>query len=297
MDDYKAVTEKLSPPLPAEAKYLINKLQKGIILRYKIDIFSVIAVIAAVIIQFAAYWYRWPWYSLALVLFLLRPSHLAEHNHAHLPIFKKDLLNEAIGWLMFLNCGIPLQSYREQHVRVHHRGLATPNDWTSPWSYQGTIFPTKPINKIYYYMTFMMIAHFQCAVIYLKKPLSKSTFNFIISIIIVGIIMTTLAIHDFLRFSIYYVLPWVVTYVHLAIANWKHHVGCDYTSVYTTAFNNFNINSRKLGFNIGYHTAHHWHPSLHWSLLDEFHNTYLASHIPPKYYTSIWFSSWRRMKS
>ena len=89
----------------------MNKLQKGKILRYKIDRYSVAAVIAAVTVQFLAYWYQLPWYSLVLVLFLMRPAHYAEHNHAHLTLFKNYVLNEGIGWLMFLNCGIPLQSY------------------------------------------------------------------------------------------------------------------------------------------------------------------------------------------
>jgi len=92
------------------------------------------------------------------------------------------------------------------------------------------------------------------------------------------------------------VIPWIVTYWHLAKANWLQHVNCDYDSLYTTAMNDFNIDSRKLGFNIGYHTAHHWFPGLHWSLLEEFHNTYLASHIPENYYTPIWFSSWFKKK-
>lgn len=286
------IKQRLNPSLPMEAKLLVNKLKKGRILRYKIDIFSVFAVIAAVIFQFSAYWYKWPWYSLFPLLILLRAAHLVEHNHAHLPIFKNNFLNEAIGWLMFLNCGIPLQSYREQHVKAHHHGLGTSDDWTSPWSYQGAIFPTKPINKVYYYSVFMITSIFQCAVIYLKKPLSKSTIYFVVSTIVVSVAMTWLAWHDTISFFIYYLLPWVITYIHLAIANWKHHVNCEYSSVYTTSMNDFNIDSCKLGFNIGYHTAHHWYPTLHWSLLEEFHHRFLAPHIPERYYVPLWFSSW-----
>ncbi len=293
MEHEQSMLEKLNPPLPEESSKLIHKMKKGRILRYKIDAVSVITVMIAVIVQFMAYWYQWPWYSLILVLVLMRESHLVEHNHAHLTIFRNHLLNEAIGWLMFLNCGIPLQSYREQHVYVHHRYLGTEKDWTSPWSYQGTLFPSKPINKIYYILTYMITAIFQCAVIYLKKPLSKSTFQFVISMIIVSLMMTFLAIHDFKNFLIYYVVPWMMTYLYLAKANWGQHIGCAYDSVYTTAINDFNIDSCKLGFNIGYHTAHHWYPTLHWFLLEEFHNTYLAPHIPSNYYTPIWFQSKR----
>ncbi len=294
MDNDNTIAEKLNPPLPPDAKQLMDKIKKGKILRYQIDIFSVIAVITAVLVQFLAYWYRWPWYSLALVIMLMRTSHLAEHNHAHLPIFHNRFLNESIGWLMFLNCGIPLQSYREQHVHVHHQHLGTAGDWTSPWTYQGTIFPTKPVNKIYYLMTFMVASMLECAFIYIKKPLSKSTRYFTISMIIVGIIMIALAMHDFFNFTLYYAIPWIITYIYLALASWKQHVGCEYTSVYTTAINDFNIDSRELGFNIGYHTAHHWYPHLHWSLLEKFHDTYLAPHVPSNYYTPIWFPLWSK---
>jgi fatty acid desaturase len=200
-----------------------------------------------------------------------------------------------IGWFMFLNCGIPLQSYREQHVNIHHRFLGTSRDWTSPWSYQKTVFPTKPINKAYYIITFMILSMMECGIIYARKPLSKSTFRFLVSMLIVGIAMTALALHDFFNFAFFYGAPWLLTYIYLAIASWKQHVNCDYTSVYTIAMNDFNIDSGVLGFNIGYHTAHHWYPTLHWSLLQEFHHTFLAPYIPLKYYTPSWFS-WRKKK-
>ena len=129
--------------------------------------------------------------------------------------------------------------------------------------------------------------------IYLQKPLSKSTFNFVMSMIVVGTAMTAFAIHDVFNFFFFYVIPWIVTYVYAAMANWSDHMNCEFSSVYTTSINDLNLDSRKWSFNIGYHTAHHWYPSLHWSLLQEFHDTYVASHVPKSYYTPIWFSSFR----
>jgi len=114
--------------------------------------------------------------------------------------------------------------------------------------------------------------------------------------IVVGTAMTAFAIHDVFNFFFFYVIPWIVTYVYAAMANWSDHMNCEFSSVYTTSINDLNLDSRKWSFNIGYHTAHHWYPSLHWSLLQEFHDTYVAPHVPRSYYTPIWFSSFRRRK-
>jgi fatty acid desaturase len=289
MNDGAASMEKLKPPLPPVAKQLMNTLNRGRILRYRIDICSVAAVIAAVSVQFLAYWFQWPWYSLGLVLLLMRPAHLAEHNHSHLTLFKSYVLNEGIGWLMFLNSGIPLQFYREVHVRVHHHGLGTSKDWTSPWFHQGTSFTDKPVSRIYYYLTFVPASILECAVIFARKPLSRSTFNLVLSLIVVGAATTAFATHDIYNFLLFYVVPWIVTYVYLAKANWSHHENCELSSVFTTSNNDLNLGSRKWGFNIGYHTAHHWYPTLHWSLLQEFHDTHVAAHLPKSYYTPIAF--------
>jgi len=277
------------PPTPSVSQ-LMRHLKKGKILRYKIDIFSVIAVIVAVTTQFFAFWYRWPWYTLPLIIILMRTAHLAEHNHAHLSFFYNPFLNEFTGWLMFLNCGIPLQSYREQHIKVHHACFGTPKDWTSPWDYKGTDFPGRPINKYYYYASFMLLSILQCTVIYLRNPRGENTLKFTVSFIIVGMVMTALALHDLRSFLIFYGVPWIMTYIYLAIASWGQHVNCEYDSIYTSAINDLNPDSGLLGFNIGYHTAHHWHPGLHWSLLEEFHNTYCAPAMSPRYYAPPWFS-------
>lgn len=56
--------------------------------------------------------------SLLAVILLMRWAHLVEHNHAHVPIFHRYWLNEALGWLMFLNGGAPQSHQLTQFLRL-----------------------------------------------------------------------------------------------------------------------------------------------------------------------------------
>lgn len=279
---YKNINE--SYPIPPSSRLLSDKLKKGKILRYKKDFFCVTLILLATAMQFVAYWYQWPWYTIFIFLFMLRTVNLAEHNHSHVSIFRNYFLNEAIGWCMFLYGGIPFEVYKEQHVRVHHQSLGTPLDWTSPYNYHGAHFPDKPVNRIYYYLTYPILSILECLIVFLRDPKAIKSINFVFSLVIVGAAMIALIRHNPFNFFYFYLIPWFLAYTYLAHANWVYHVGCEYDSAYTVAKTDNSFLGRTLGFNVGYHAAHHWHPTLHWSLIKEFHDIYVAPHTPPRYY-------------
>ncbi len=272
-------------PLPVGATQIAKDgLRKTGLLRYSADWTSIVVVVAALTIQFGAYFTSAPWYWCLPVLVSMRWLHLVEHNHAHLPLFHQRWLNEPIGWLMFLNCGCPLDMYREQHVRVHHVHTQGPKDWTSPYAFSGASYPDKPVNYWYYLLAYAPITWARCLSVFLANPQSRIARQFWVSLAFVVSASVAMAYHDPVSFLIFFPLTWIACFIGVPVNNWDHHKGCDVTSPYTAANTDLRAPSTWLGFNIGYHAAHTWYPGLHWSKLADFHDRFMLEHVPQERY-------------
>jgi fatty acid desaturase len=77
------------------------------------------------------------------------------------------------------------------------------------------------------------------------------------------------------------VVPWVATATFLPVSNWLQHAGCTYESPARSANVNLGFFSRRVGFNVGYHSAHHFRSTAHWTKLPELHDRLLAASVPP----------------
>ena len=230
---------------------------------------------------------KWPWYTCILVIVLMRWSHLVEHNHSHLPIFHQRWLNEVLGWLTFLNGGIALEFYRLQHVKTHHRYLNDEKDWTSPFLFRGARYPDQPVNWLYYISTYTIIGLCHCLIEILRQPGSPCFKRFWASVGVVGSVSALLIYVDSWNFLIFFYVTWWVAYIGLPINNWEQHVDCAFTSQYTSANIDLRLLCRRLGFNIGYHSAHHLAPTVHWSLLEDFHKKQIEPDTPLRYYRPV----------
>jgi fatty acid desaturase len=94
---------------------------QGRILRYRIDILSVLTVVSVLAFQLVAYFLDLPWYLIIVLPIPIRGLHLIEHNHSHLKIFRQNLLNEVLDWMFFISNGVPVECYEMHHVHNHHR--------------------------------------------------------------------------------------------------------------------------------------------------------------------------------
>jgi len=256
-------------------------------LRYRADALSVASVVIVLGLQTSGVVMNWPAYVVVAILPLVRLVNLVEHNHAHLPVFYREALNELLGWMCFLSNGVPLEFYVVHHVRNHHRFNqrvgATQQDWSSLYAFAGARYPDKPVGLGYYVLTFPIITTCHSLLAILRAPGSKMFRRFIRSIAVVALCFGGLLwLHPW-KFLLFFFLPWVVVIFAMGRNNYSHHVGCAMTTDYDSASVNLRAYSRLLGFNIGYHVAHHIRPGLHWSLLPGFHET-IARNIPAEQY-------------
>ena len=67
-------------------------------------------------------------------------------------------------------------------------------------------------------------------------------------------------------------LPGFITLAHTSWVTYGHHAGLHATSHYDGSMNCVNPLFNYLSCNLGYHTAHHKRPGVHWSLLPKIHD-------------------------
>lgn len=246
------------------------------IIRYPIDIISVLVVLSTLSLQLFALLRDWPWYAAILILLMLRQVSLVEHNHAHLTIFPARAANILLGWLCHLSSGVPLDTYRVHHVMSHHRYNnrfdSSGRDWSSIFGFRGARLPDRPVGKAYYVASFPFIAHGETLLWFLRAPTSKLARGFFVSIAVVGSVSIFLFWLNAVGFVIFFLLPWAVLLFGMGYNNYDHHVGCNMTGKYDSANNFVNFYYTVLSFNEGYHVAHHLTPGVHWSLLPDVHD-------------------------
>ena len=160
------------------------------IIRYPIDIISVLVVLSTLSLQLFALLRDWPWYAVIPILLMLRQVSLVEHNHAHLTIFPTRFANIFLGWLCHLSSGVPLDTYRVHHVMSHHRYNnrfdSSGRDWSSIFGFRGARLPDRPVGKAYYVASFPFIAHGETLLWFLRSPTSKLARGFFLSMAFVG---------------------------------------------------------------------------------------------------------------
>lgn len=250
-------------------------MKNTILLRYRVDIISVVVVMFSLGVMCTCILARSPIYCAVLILPLVRLTCLVEHNHAHVPIFGHRLLDELFGWLCCFITGIPLELYRVHHVVNHHAFNQEygerRRDWSSTFGFAGTQFPRVPVGRMYYILTFPILAVCETVVHLLRGRFVGSIVRLVGATVVVGAAIGTLAYGDFLRTLTFVLIPWLVVMFGHGVANYRHHLGCEMTSAVDSANDHLGILRTWLGFNVGYHIEHHMKPGLHWSRLPALH--------------------------
>lgn len=258
------------------------------LLRYRVDVISILVVVVAICLQVLAVCAGLPWYVVFLILVLLREVNLVEHNHSHLRMFYSNALNELLGWMCFVSNGIALEIYDTHHTKNHHKynmrwsdERVKGRDWSSLYGFQGAEYPRVPVGRLYYVATFPVIAMCHCLLEILRRPGSRMFRRYVRSCLVLAVCTTALVLVDPIGFLWFFLLPWVVVHFAVASNNYDHHVGCTVEDPTQSATVRTGIYYTVLGFNIGYHVSHHMKPGLHWSLLPQLHEE-IAHRIPAK---------------
>lgn len=223
------------------------------------------------------------WIAVVPLLLATRWIGLIQHNQVHVPLFRGHVTNVIFGSVLYLAEGVPTCLYWVHHVTIHHRFINSPRDWTGPFSFSGATFPTHPVSRVRYVLTFIPRAWRKApGILWSRYPRKRVD---LVTELAIGVAVALMGglFGSWESILFFLGVPWAAVAIALPLTNWRHHQGADYADRYRVARVNNGFFSARIGFYIGYHSAHHARPALHWSRLAEFHEREFALYIPSSY--------------
>jgi fatty acid desaturase len=197
------------------------------------------------------------------------------HNHHHRNTFRRPLANRIFEIVMFFQLGMLPYGYTLHHNIGHHRHYrdqrVDSNRWRRP---DGSIMgPWEFAWKLCLamYPTVWRIGR--------QHPTVFRKFRRMAAVC-AGLFALAVAIDPVNAFLVW-VLPLPVALLLQAQATYYQHAGLEHDDPLQASRSATDRSYNLRTLNLGYHTAHHLRPGLHWSKLPAFHAT-IAAAIPPE---------------
>jgi beta-carotene hydroxylase len=219
----------------------------------------------------------------ALVLWPLQTRSIyVAHNHHHHRIFRWPSLNFAFESLLFLQTGLPSYGFALHHNLGHHANYrnqnprdpnADPHCWIGPngrrlsrWKYTRHLlgFAVACGRRI----------GRQHQALWRSFLVASTGYG-----IGLALLMGVRPVHTLVVF----VMPMALSLVALAWSTYVHHLGLPTDDPLGASYTDRGRWTNWWGYNIGYHTAHHLGPALHWSQLRALHER-IAARVPAHCY-------------
>ena len=247
------------------------------IYRYREDRLPSAIVLAIFVIQLATFFLV---ESLLLVagvmLSLLTLSALPgsiSHNHHHVPTFRSAWLNRPYELILFLETGVLPFAWTLHHNLGHHKDYLDqdkdPANWRLP---DGRV-----MSRLRYDVVGALRIYPEIFRIGRDYPELFRRFRLwsAVALALLGVFLVL----DPAKALLLFVAPMPVMYLGLMDNTYMQHSDLDTRSELTASRNTTSRLYNLISWNLGYHTAHHMKPHVHWSRLPALH-AHLAAQIP-----------------
>jgi fatty acid desaturase len=241
------------------------------ILRYRVDAVPLGIVVAATALALTPFVVRLPlWILVPLwlaVVYARTFCAFAQHNHAHLPVFHRWILNRVFDAVLTMNTGYTSSMWELHHNRGHHKNFLTKDKDVAAVTYPGT---DTVMSRWMYSLRGNLRIHFDSVRVGIsegrlgrKTLLPKLAFELTLQVVMTAALFYWNPILAFAFFVVpNVILAWMVWW-----ESYPHHLNMPMTNVYDASMTTEKRGYNLVTFNIGHHTAHHEKPTLHWSLL------------------------------
>jgi fatty acid desaturase len=254
-------------------------------LRYRADL----RTLAFVGIYFSLVAFEWAYapkdLAVAVALFVLTCwfsffGAVATHNTIHSPVFHSRALNRVFQVVLTMTYGNPVSSFVPGHNLSHHKYTQSRRD---------VMRTSKTRHRWHLLNGLFFIFHVAGAIMKGDQRYFSAMFRrnppwarqmAIEWILLHGTYLALLAI-DWKKFLLYVFLPHKYAAWGIITMNLLQHDGCDERTEWNHSRNFVGKLVNFWTYNNGYHTIHHMHPGLHWSLLPAEHAKIVAPHIHP----------------
>jgi len=242
-------------------------------LRYKADRRAVAYVYALLGLHVAVFFVAPTWVAGLFVIPLAVASMFVSainHHHQHFNTFRSTLMNRVFDIALALQTGIAPFSWVLHHNLGHHVNYLNQRPHAKPDESKWTRRDGSQMGRIEY--TIDLLLHHQIDIFRVGRRYPKYFRQFL---------WMKLPLYSIIGLALYYnpvnaflviLLPGFLALIHTAWVTYEHHAGAYPTSHYDASRNNTNPLFNYLTCNLGYHTAHHKRPGVHWSLLPKIHD-------------------------
>jgi beta-carotene hydroxylase len=217
----------------------------------------------------------WPWVLLGVLLLFPIQVNFAGmcHNHHHVAVFRSPLANRAFEVMMFLQLGMLPYGYTLHHNIGHHLHYMDqtrdPNRWREP---DGRAMPP-------WRFAWLLFLNMYPNVIRIGREHPVVYRKFLRMFWVCMGVLALLFVIDPLNAFLVFVLPLPFALIVQAQATHYHHVGLESRDPLCASANALDPAYNRRTCNLGYHTAHHLKPGLHWAQLPRYHEA-IADQIP-----------------
>lgn len=205
---------------------------------------------------------------------------VATHNTIHSPVFHQRWLNRLFQVVLTLTYGHPVSAYVPGHNLSHHKYTQSAKDVmrTTKVRYRwnllnGLLFQPRVVKDI-----------LPADLRYFKAMYRRNPPWFwqmmLESVVFLGV-MAALLVLDWKKFIVYVLIPHQYAAWGIVTMNFLQHDGCDENSEHNHSRNFVGKVVNWFTYNNGFHSIHHMHPGLHWSLTPEAHAKEVAPFIHP----------------
>lgn len=280
-------SEYLVPSVDAEvivAAHAATEVEShtGRWLRYKVDRRAVVYVHFMLGLHAAVFFLAPSWVAALCVIPLAVGSMFVaatNHHHQHFSTFHSSWMNRVFDIALSLQTGIAPFAWVLHHNLGHHLHYLNQQPHAEPDESKWTRRDGSQMGRIEY--TIDLLLHHQIDIFRVGRRYPKYFRIFL---------WMKLPLWSLIGLALYFnptnavlaiLLPGFITLAHTSWVTYEHHAGVDPTSHYEASRNNTNPLFNYLTCNLGYHTAHHKRPGVHWSLLPKIHDE-IKHRIPPE---------------
>jgi len=217
-------------------------------------------------------------YWVSLVVLFQERFILMLHFLTHRPIFKIDVLNTLVNWIMVPFFGIPSGVYKLHHVVMHH--IENNHEWdiSSTEGYRRDSFA----NFLMYYFHFGYLIYAELPMYCIKSKRWEWLRR-----VMTGVITWSTCVFLLAKYVSFCATFWVFIWPHIfamfvmSFGNFSQHIFVDPQqpeSNYALTYNCIDTVKNRETFNDGYHVIHHLNARIHWTELPQYFHTTLDKH-------------------
>ena len=244
----------------------------GRILKYRADRGPVLYVSAIFGLHLACWLAAAPAVALAAVLPLTLASLFVapiHHHHQHLNTFRSALLNRLYDLVLALQTGVAPYAWVLHHNLGHHAHYLQQRPHEQPDESTWTRRDGTRMGRVEY--TLDTLLRHQLDILRVGRRYPRQFRYFLwMKLPLYGLVALALWLQP-LNTLLVFLVPGLLTLTHTIWATYEHHAGCGTDTHLEASVNRMNPLYNRLTGNLGYHTAHHMRPGMHWSLLPKLH--------------------------